>query len=79
MSIATVSTVYLHVVDAVVGKLREEFINEGVDDSVLNELQGVISFLFCSINDFPSFFFLLIVYHFMGSTFETSFFFLLKL
>ncbi|OVA02443.1 Transcription factor IIA [Macleaya cordata] len=38
---STTSTVYLHVVDAVVSKLREEFITEGVDDSVLNELQGL--------------------------------------
>ncbi|XP_010262269.1 PREDICTED: transcription initiation factor IIA large subunit-like isoform X1 [Nelumbo nucifera] len=37
----SVSAVYLHVVDAVVSKLRDEFINEGVDDSVLNELQGL--------------------------------------
>ncbi|OVA13925.1 Transcription factor IIA [Macleaya cordata] len=37
----SVSDVYLHVVDAVVSKLREEFINEGVDDSVLTELQGL--------------------------------------
>ncbi|KAI3984795.1 hypothetical protein MKX01_039412 [Papaver californicum] len=41
MSNPTVSTVYVHVVDAVVSKLREEFINEGVDDSVLNELQAL--------------------------------------
>ncbi|XP_068640295.1 transcription initiation factor IIA large subunit-like isoform X2 [Aristolochia californica] len=36
-----VSAVYLHVVDSVVSKLRQEFINEGVDDSVLNELQSL--------------------------------------
>ncbi|XP_042493882.1 transcription initiation factor IIA subunit 1-like isoform X2 [Macadamia integrifolia] len=36
-----VSAVYLHVVDDVVSKLREEFINVGVGDSVLNELQGL--------------------------------------
>ncbi|KAL5994537.1 hypothetical protein ACLOJK_024590 [Asimina triloba] len=42
MSTSGVSGVYLHVVDSVVNKLREEFVNEGVDDSVLTELQGVI-------------------------------------
>ncbi|XP_058078011.1 transcription initiation factor IIA large subunit-like isoform X2 [Magnolia sinica] len=41
MSTSSVSSVYLHVVDSVVSKLREEFLNEGVDDSVLNELQGL--------------------------------------
>ncbi|XP_010274824.1 PREDICTED: uncharacterized protein LOC104610060 [Nelumbo nucifera] len=35
-----VSAVYLHVVDVVVSKLREEFVNEGIDASVLTELQG---------------------------------------
>ncbi|KAG9441467.1 hypothetical protein H6P81_017321 [Aristolochia fimbriata] len=38
---ASVSAVYLHVVDSVVSKLRQEFINEGVDDSVLSELQSL--------------------------------------
>lgn len=38
----SVSAVYLHVVDSVVSKLREEFLNEGVDDGVLSELQAVI-------------------------------------
>ncbi|XP_068645824.1 transcription initiation factor IIA large subunit-like isoform X2 [Aristolochia californica] len=38
---ASVSSVYLHVVDSVVSKLRQEFTNEGVDDSVLNELQSL--------------------------------------
>ncbi|XP_006827510.2 transcription initiation factor IIA large subunit [Amborella trichopoda] len=36
-----VSAVYLYVVDSVVNKLREEFVNEGVDESVLNELQAL--------------------------------------
>ncbi|CAN6461559.1 unnamed protein product [Victoria cruziana] len=37
----SVSSVYLHVVDSVVSKLREEFLNEGVDDGVLSELQAL--------------------------------------
>eukprot|EP00262_Sarcandra_glabra_P016198 TRINITY_DN520_c0_g2_i1.p1 TRINITY_DN520_c0_g2~~TRINITY_DN520_c0_g2_i1.p1 ORF type:complete len:383 (-),score=91.54 TRINITY_DN520_c0_g2_i1:136-1284(-) len=37
----SVSAVYLHVVDSVVSKLREEFLNDGVDDAVLGELQAL--------------------------------------
>lgn len=35
-----VSTVYIHVIDDVVNKVREEFINSGAGESVLNELQA---------------------------------------
>ncbi|RRT45488.1 hypothetical protein GW17_00057959 [Ensete ventricosum] len=35
-----VSTVYIHVVDDVISKVREEFINYGVGEGVLNELQA---------------------------------------
>ncbi|XP_043694442.1 transcription initiation factor IIA subunit 1-like [Telopea speciosissima] len=37
----SVSAVYLHVVDVVFSKLREEFINEAVEDSVLTDLKGL--------------------------------------
>eukprot|EP00262_Sarcandra_glabra_P016197 TRINITY_DN520_c0_g1_i1.p1 TRINITY_DN520_c0_g1~~TRINITY_DN520_c0_g1_i1.p1 ORF type:complete len:384 (-),score=92.36 TRINITY_DN520_c0_g1_i1:266-1417(-) len=36
-----VSSIYLHVVDSVVDKLRDEFLSVGGDDSVLMELQGL--------------------------------------
>lgn len=38
-----VSAVYIHVVDDVISKVREEFVNYGAGESVLNELQAVIS------------------------------------
>ena len=38
-----VPSVYIHVVDDVINKVREEFINYGVGEGVLNELQAVIS------------------------------------
>lgn len=39
-----VSAVYVHVVDDVISKVRDEFINYGAGESVLNELQAVIYF-----------------------------------
>lgn len=45
MATTTTSSVYIHVIEDVISKVREEFIgNGGPDESVLNELQGV-SFL----------------------------------
>uniref|UniRef100_A0A0D6QX23 Uncharacterized protein n=2 Tax=Araucaria cunninghamii TaxID=56994 RepID=A0A0D6QX23_ARACU len=38
---ATVSSVYIHVVDSVVRNLRPEFQSAGIDDSVLNEVQAL--------------------------------------
>lgn len=38
---ASVSSVYIHVVDSVMKTLRPEFQNEGLDDSVLNEVQAL--------------------------------------
>ncbi|XP_026429334.1 transcription initiation factor IIA large subunit-like [Papaver somniferum] len=38
---ATVSRVYIGVVEDVVSKMREEFNNKGVDESVLNDLQAL--------------------------------------
>lgn len=38
---ASVSSVYIHVVDSVIKSLRPEFQNEGLDDSVLNEVQAL--------------------------------------
>lgn len=38
---ASVSSVYVHVVDSVIKSLRPEFQNEGLDDSVLNEVQAL--------------------------------------
>ena len=47
------STVYIHVVEDVISKVRDEFINNGgPGETVLNELQGVkilLSFPFYSI------------------------------
>ena len=40
---SNVSTVYVHVIDDVVAKVREEFVNSGAGEAVLNELQAVIS------------------------------------
>lgn len=36
-----VSAVYIHVVDDVISKVREEFVNYGAGESVLNELQAL--------------------------------------
>ncbi|PKA51974.1 hypothetical protein AXF42_Ash008203 [Apostasia shenzhenica] len=38
---SSVSSVYLHVIDDVLGKVREEFVNSGAGESVLNELQAI--------------------------------------
>ncbi|KAJ8769237.1 hypothetical protein K2173_001827 [Erythroxylum novogranatense] len=37
---STTSTVYIHVIQDVINKVREEFLNGGPGESVLNELQG---------------------------------------
>ncbi|CAA6669400.1 unnamed protein product [Spirodela intermedia] len=37
----SVTSVYLHVVDDVISKVREDFLNFGVGDNILNELQGL--------------------------------------
>ncbi|KAJ4959564.1 hypothetical protein NE237_026675 [Protea cynaroides] len=51
----SISEVYLHVVDAVVSKLREELTNEGVDDSVFTELQGLweLKMMHCGVLQGP--------------------------
>lgn len=38
---ASVTNVYLHVVEDVINNVRADFQSEGVDDNVLNELQAV--------------------------------------
>lgn len=38
---ASVTTVYLHVVEDVIHNVRTDFQSEGVEDNVLNELQAV--------------------------------------
>lgn len=39
---SNVSKVYIEVIDDVIGKVRDEFINYGAGEAVLNELQSVI-------------------------------------
>ena len=39
---STTSTVYIQVIEDVVEKVRDEFINNGPGEDVLKELQGVI-------------------------------------
>ncbi|KAL5991791.1 hypothetical protein ACLOJK_012702 [Asimina triloba] len=41
MATPTVSSVYIHVVEDVISKVRDEFISVGVGENVLNELQGL--------------------------------------
>jgi len=41
---SNVSSVYVNVIDDVVDKVRSEFINSGAGESVLSELQAVITF-----------------------------------
>ncbi|PIA54659.1 hypothetical protein AQUCO_00900907v1 [Aquilegia coerulea] len=41
MATTTTSTVYINVIEDVVNKVREEFVQSGVDETVLNELQGL--------------------------------------
>lgn len=38
---STVSSVYIHVIDDVMSKVRDEFLNSGAGDAVLMELQGI--------------------------------------
>lgn len=46
MASTNTSNVYIHVIEDVINKVRDEFINNGgPGESVLNELQGVIVFL----------------------------------
>lgn len=40
------SSVYVSVIEDVINKVREEFINNGPGEDVLKELQGVISIIF---------------------------------
>lgn len=43
---STTSAVYLHVIEDVISKVREEFLNNGgAGEDVLSELQGVSQFL----------------------------------
>lgn len=45
MSNSTTTTVYVHVIEDVVTKIRDEFINNaGPGEGVLNQLQGVSHF-----------------------------------
>lgn len=47
MASSSTSHVYVHVIEDVISKVREEFVsNGGPGDSVLNELQGVRPCLF---------------------------------
>ncbi|KAJ8452626.1 hypothetical protein Cgig2_004962 [Carnegiea gigantea] len=41
MVTATTSAVYIHVIEDVIDKVREEFVNNGPGEAVLNELQGL--------------------------------------
>jgi len=41
MVTATTSAVYIHVIEDVIDKVREEFVNNGPGVAVLNELQAV--------------------------------------
>ncbi|XP_044506584.1 transcription initiation factor IIA large subunit-like [Mangifera indica] len=41
MTTSTTSTVYIRVIEDVVSKVRDEFVNGGPGESVLNELQGI--------------------------------------
>ncbi|XP_078435842.1 transcription initiation factor IIA large subunit-like [Wolffia australiana] len=41
MATTSVASVYLHVVDDVINKVREDFLNYGVGENILNELQGL--------------------------------------
>lgn len=43
MTASTTSTVYIHVIEDVINKVRDEFVNNsGPGEDVLKELQGVI-------------------------------------
>jgi len=49
MAATTTSAVYIQVIEDVINKVREEFVNNaGPGDDVLKELQGVMSFFFFS-------------------------------
>lgn len=43
---ASTSSVYVSVIEDVINKVREEFMNNGPGEDVLKELQGVISIIF---------------------------------
>lgn len=61
MASSTTSNVYVNVIEDVINKIREEFVNNsGPGESVLNELQGVIT---SSSFSFYFFHFLSVVKH----------------
>lgn len=47
---SNVSTVYLGVIDDVISKVRDEFINSGAGEGVLNELQAVVFVILLLLN-----------------------------
>lgn len=56
MAASTTSQVYVQVIDDVVNKVRDEFVNNGgPGEEVLKELQSVISFPFFSVYSFSIF------------------------
>lgn len=63
MASSTTSNVYVNVIEDVINKIREEFVNNsGPGESVLNELQGVITSSFF-------FFFFFVLFYFIFSIF----------
>lgn len=66
MASSTTSNVYVNVIEDVINKIREEFVNNsGPGESVLNELQGVITSSSFSFSF--SFYFILFFPFFIGS------------
>lgn len=52
-SSTTTSAVYIQVIEDVINKVREEFVNNGgPGEGVLSELQGVITFALISLSFF---------------------------
>lgn len=56
MAATTTSAVYIQVIEDVINKVREEFVNNaGLGEDVLKELQGVISLFLFSVRKFVLF------------------------
>lgn len=50
MMASITSTVYIQVIEDVISKLRDEFVNDGgPGEDVLKELQGVIDYFFSNL------------------------------
>lgn len=70
MATSATGMVYIRVIEDVISKVRDEFVNNGPGESVLNELQGVINFTFLTLISIFLFYYL--IFYFPIMNFELS-------